>query len=120
MTYTTPFGTALRQYLGTLLWSELGDDGEPLDYTYDLEDIDHASVVASGRELLDFMRSNADDLADMDAGQVGHDFLLTRNRHGAGYWDRGLGERGERLTEMAQSHGETYAYVGDDGAVHTA
>lgn len=37
---------------------------------------------------------------------AGHDFALTRNGHGAGFWDRGLGEIGRRLTEEAKAYGE--------------
>ena len=44
-------------------------------------------------------------------GQVGHDFYLTRNRHGAGFWDRGLGERGDWLTKMSRPFGTQVAYV---------
>jgi len=45
------------------------------------------------------------------AGVLGHDLWLTRNGHGAGFWDRGLGELGERLSEAARSLGEAYAFV---------
>lgn len=50
--------------------------------------------------------------------QLGHDFWLTRNGHGAGYWDRGLGELGDRLADAARAHGTAGLYVGDDGLVH--
>lgn len=39
--------------------------------------------------------------------QIGHDFWLTRNHHGAGFWDRGLGLVGDTLTELAHSFGDT-------------
>lgn len=50
----------------------------------------------------------ARDVADMEPEQVGHDFWLTRNHHGAGFWDRGLGELGDRLTKAAHAYGETW------------
>ena len=28
-------------------------------------------------------------MVDLDLGQCGHDFYLTRNDHGSGFWDRG-------------------------------
>lgn len=34
------------------------------------------------------------------------DFWLTRNRHGAGFWDRGAGDVGKRLTQAAHGFGE--------------
>lgn len=38
--------------------------------------------------------------------QAGHDLALTRNGHGAGYWDRGLGQLGEDLSEAAATMGD--------------
>lgn len=53
---------------------------------------------------------------------AGHDFALTRNHHGTGFWDRGHGEAGAALTEAAQAYGETNLYIidGVDGWEVTA
>lgn len=51
---------------------------------------------------------------------AGHDFWLTRNGHGAGFWDRGLGELGTRLTSASEPYGEANLYVGDDGKVYAS
>lgn len=59
----------------------------------------------------EFLRA-AEGLSGLDLlepGQVGHDLWLTQNRHGAGFWDRGLGKLGEQLTEIAHWFGEMYA-----------
>ena len=37
---------------------------------------------------------------------AGHDFALTRNGHGTGFWDRGLGDIGDMLTEECKPYGE--------------
>lgn len=50
--------------------------------------------------------------------RAGHDFWLTRNHHGAGFWDRGLGGLGTKLTQAAQAYGGCDAYRGDDGKVY--
>ena len=50
--------------------------------------------------------------------QAGIDLWLTRNRHGAGFWDRGLGDIGTKLTEIAHSLKESDAYEGDDGKLY--
>lgn len=44
--------------------------------------------------------------------QAGHDFWLTRNGHGTGFWDREeiYGAYTEKFTDIAQSFGEAYAY----------
>jgi len=46
---------------------------------------------------------------------AGHDYALTRNGHGAGFWDSGLGAVGDELTDMAQAYGESWLYVNDSG-----
>lgn len=48
--------------------------------------------------------------AELTAEQLGHDFSLTRNHHGAGFWDRGLEELGAWLTRVAQSMGSSVIY----------
>ena len=47
-----------------------------------------------------------------DSSQFGHDFYLTRERHGTGFWDRGLGTLGDYLTDVAHWAGsaETIVY----------
>jgi hypothetical protein len=44
---------------------------------------------------------------------AGHDFALTRNGNGAGFWDRGYGDVGQRLTEAAHVYGESNAWITD-------
>jgi hypothetical protein len=55
---------------------------------------------------------------------IGHDFSLTRDGHGAGFWDRWSGgtrghEHGRLLTEASKPYGEVGLYVGDDGKVYS-
>ena len=51
------------------------------------------------------------------ADLAGHDFALTRNGHGAGFWARGLGEVGETLSDMAHAYGEVTWVIEDDRVV---
>lgn len=57
-----------------------------------------------------FVRDNWEVLSHVSAdhgysgGQCGHDLVLTANGHGAGFWDRGLGEHGDKLTEATQGY----------------
>jgi hypothetical protein len=60
------------------------------------------------------------DKCGLSAAQVGHDFWLTRNGHGAGFWDRGIGDYGDALTEHAHSFGASDVYVGDDGRLYVS
>lgn len=54
--------------------------------------------------------------AGWTAEQAGHDFFLTRNGHGAGFWDRywaqdALCARGDKLSALCKPYGETDEYV---------
>lgn len=113
----------LEGYVNCALWSSTdnADDtgGEPLDANYGPEDIDPETQAEMEADCEAFARDNAADLAGMDPQQAGHDFWLTRNRHGAGFWDRGLGKRGDRLADAARQCGSFDLYVGDDGVIYS-
>lgn len=80
----------------------------------------HPDAVRKAESIISaFVAHNADDLAGMDPGQAGHDLWLTSARHGAGFWDRGLGAKGQRLTDSAHTF-QMDLYVGDDGFLHLA
>ncbi len=58
--------------------------------------------------------ANAIDVDGYSASRAGHDFWLTRNGHGAGYWDGDLQDHiGESLTECARLAGACELYVND-------
>lgn len=69
--------------------------------------VDPDSVANLQSELESFIELCEQDLiaSKLDPGQIGHDFILTRNGHGTGFWDRGLDEIGDRLTKWAKTFG---------------
>ena len=104
-------------YIETLLWSSvILDESHAEDWPESPELVEQTRA-----ECLDFWREHYSDLEQAigqdgySAEHAGHDFALTRNGHGAGFWDRGLGEVGERLTEHAHAFGSADLYLGDDG-----
>ena len=55
----------------------------------------------------------------MKARQAGHDFWLTRNGHGCGFWDGDWPELiGEKLTEASKDFGSFDLYIGVGGRIH--
>lgn len=110
---------SLKAYLVCALWSSCNEAGDPLDDDYGIEDIDPQSVKEQAEQLVDFIEANTPDIAEsgLSDEQVGHDFWLTRNRHGAGFWDRGLGAVGDRLADAAKVYGEVYIGENGDGTV---
>ncbi len=52
-------------------------------------------------------------------GRAGHDFWLTRNGHGAGFWDGHWPEpMASKLDKASKSFGGLDLYMGDDGKVY--
>ncbi len=101
------------------LWSSVDDNEDHLDANYSIEDIDESTILKLREQCDQFIEKAGAMLDDIDDSQAGHDFWLTRNHHGAGFWDRGLGEVGEKLTALSHSFGEIDLYVGDDGKVYS-
>ncbi len=114
----------VTQYLETALWSstqcdEAGNNCTPLDEDYSIDDFAVEALLQAIADCDAFREDNADDLALAgDDSQNGHDFWLTRNRHGAGFWDRGYGEVGTRLSDAAHVWGSVDPYIGDNGKVY--
>lgn len=107
-------------YVECALWASTDDTGEPMDDTFGPEDIAPTTLEEMRRECASFVDYAGDALTGIDAEQAGHDFWLTRNGHGAGFWDRGLGDVGDVLTDKAHSFGSSDLYVGDDGKVYAS
>lgn len=110
---------AERSALNTLLWSSTDADGEPLDEDPYEPTAELVARVASdwrrfiaAAEALGFdpleHRARAINSAEGDVlDYAAHDFILTRNHHGAGFWDGDWREPwGKVLTDLADSFGE--------------
>ena len=111
-------------YIACALWSSTDnqDDsgGDPLDDTYDASDLAPEAIASIIEDCDAFQADNAEMLAKAgDAEQNGHDFWLTRNGHGAGFWDRGYPAAiGRTLTDAAHVYGSCDIYIGEDGKLY--
>ena len=109
--------------LHALVWSETDDEGNPLAWQHTAADVkggDRRAFYGQVRDFLALCEREGVQLEDLDPGQVGHDFTLTRNGHGAGFWDRGLGERGDRLTDLCRPYGTAALFVDSSGFLRLA
>ena len=116
----------LEHYLIAALWSSTDENGQPLDDNYSIDDIDTQCKELASNEitcwlqycnelrLIDPFIEHYNDSVQHIEARLGHDFWLTRNGHGAGFWDRGLGQLGNQLTTATKTFGSVDAYVGDD------
>jgi hypothetical protein len=106
-------------YLDCALWSSTGDDDQPRD-VLGVEAIAPETRKQMRTDLTNFVLQNQALLkaSGLQDTQIGHDFWLTRNGHGAGFWDRGLGKVGDQLTAACKAFGSVDLYVGDDGKIY--
>lgn len=108
-----------RAYIVCALWSSTGDDGEPLDATYNWTDLADETLDKIVSDCRAFQSEN--DLSGYPTEQAGHDFWLTRNGHGSGFWENDFGTVGqcEALTLACRKAGECDLYVGEDGKIYS-
>lgn len=117
--------TIFNSTLEALLWSTPDlQTGDPLDADYGPDDVTAEVKAELREEIEEFVSENGDDLraaltsgTGYTQGHIGHDIALTRNHHGAGFWDRGLGSVGTRLTDAAHNLGSLDLYPTTDGTV---
>ena len=123
----------IKGYMVCALWSSTDESneagGDPMDDNYTIEDIEPDVACKMRLDCALFLAGNANDIAeycakidsrgDAPMEWAGHDFWLTRNGHGCGYWDRDLDkDLGERLTLAAQAFPECNLYIGDDNQIY--
>ncbi len=107
----------IDSYLIALLWStrdeSVGDEGDDcLDASYSLSHIDCASYEQAKADCLDFIFMAKELLIVGTPEQMGHDFSLCRNRHGADFRDRNYNKKvANALVEIAQGFKETSAWA---------
>lgn len=98
-----------------------GDSVGEEDATFDDLAPETVAAMVAACELFELCHAADLDAAE-DAGRdrehLGHDFWLSRNGHGTGFWDRGLGAVGDRLHDAAQACGSRDLYRGDDGRIY--
>ena len=91
--------TVLNSYLLCALWTEELD-------TFSISDIGASTIEAAKSDIGLFMHKVAHLITtDWNSEQIGHDFWLTRNHHGSGFWDRGY-DNGDEITKIAHTFKE--------------
>ena len=84
------------------------------------EDIEADSLIKAYQDIKQFV-SLAGQSVDYAVGengyeQLGHDFWLSRNGHGAGFFDHSYDDDEEKaLMDAAPKLGEIYIYINDNG-----
>jgi hypothetical protein len=99
------------------------EDGGAMDGSID--DLSPETLAEVVEECQKFLTENKVSLLNYPHSleYAGHDFALTRNRHGAGFWDRDYTgpqeiQAGKDLTKASHDAGEKNFYRGDDGKIY--
>lgn len=112
------FREFLAAYMKAALASSLDDEGKILDRRYSEKDLAPKLKRQMEKDCRAFLDANEEDIGDKYEA-AGIDFWLTRNRHGAGYWDGDWpDEVSKRLTKAAHAMGDVDLYLGDDGKIY--
>lgn len=89
---------------------------------FNIDNISVDSKIKAYSDIKNFIEIVGEDtIIDnrIDEKMLGHDIWLTRNRHGAGFFDREFDfDVEKKLMDAAHELGEDYLYLGDDGLFH--
>ena len=109
----------LDAYIEAAFWTSYDDNEMPFDAVYRVGDLSGEAMDKMIEDCATFLAGA--DLPDDKLEQAGHDFCLTRNGHGAGFWDRPEiygEEKAQELSVLAKTFGVVDLYVGDDGRIY--
>ena len=109
--------TFTESYITTALWSST-DGEEPLDKEHTIDNIEDETIDKMIADCKKF-QNYSEEYEEHDDSQVGHDFWLTRNHHGAGFWDGDYEEPlATKLTDLSHEFGDFDLYIDDDGLIY--
>jgi len=108
----------LQGYVEALFFTEVTPDSEESMQGKDVDDISFSLARQMIRDCKVFGTAHGRDI-DSAYESAGHDFWLTRNGHGAGFWDGDWPkEEGERMDATSKAFGSCEIYAGDDGLLY--
>ncbi|NBG94517.1 hypothetical protein GTQ45_02065 [Pyruvatibacter mobilis] len=122
----------IKGYLDALFFTNTGEEDDALPAGATVDDFAPETAALIRTDCTRFVADHGNLLVMAErwaeakgftytAEQAGIDLWFTRNGHGVGYWDRGLGPLGDVLADLC-GYGTEYPpldpYVGDDGNVY--
>lgn len=116
--FTFDIPTATHHYLYAALWTE------ELEAKFDVEDFMPTTVGHAAKDIQEFIHKAGDLLVpyaehfgDKASEQLGHDFWLSRNGHGAGFFDHKLGGVEQQLQDIARKFPERHVWDSETGTL---
>ena len=106
----------LNSYLETAIWAEESDENDLQGKT--IQDIDKNSKANSAIEIYQFLQKAqqeaSDELNTYDEEAIGHNLWLSRNGHGAGFFD----DNNDKLQNLARNMKPVDIYLGNDNKIY--
>jgi len=114
-----------RAYIEAMYFTDAGPDNEIDSSVHGLSE---AAIDRIEKDCAEFEAKAGEDIYAgctrgsgeySESEQAAHDFWLTRNGHGAGFWDGDWPEpAASRLTALSKQFGQCDPYLGDDGQIY--
>jgi hypothetical protein len=116
-------------YIEAALWASDDDNGDSLADSFEADDIAPETRAQIEKDCAAFLAVFWADLFRSGIYQgrathhavemAGHDFWLTRNGHGAGFWDGDWQEPYASQMDVYSKRAGAYTlYIGDDGKIY--
>ena len=116
----------IQGYIEAMFFTECNSDNPELDHaTFDdlagqaLHEIICACQCYQSVNAKLLTQAYEQDSVEYDETMAGRDYWFTRNGHGVGFWDRGLGDVGQALSDETEMP-EMYIYRGDDNLLYVS
>ena len=107
----------IDSYLECALWTneeELKEQDSDTDLN--INNFEEDSLIKTYLDIKKFLKIVGFAVDNIDETDIGHDLWLTRNGHGAGFFDRGYEEeREDVLVKAARSLGSVNILINDEG-----
>ena len=105
-------------YVDSLLWS--------IEVNFDRKDLSPDAVTTIIEDCTSFVNAVIEKYGSKFVEQyqveLGHDFCMTRNGEGLGFWDGDwdqlTDDNGDWLTELANTYHQINPYYGDDNQIY--
>lgn len=104
--------TIVSAYFAALFFTDAGEPEQKLTGEEEIPESERAAVRADVSRFLGMAGPLLGE--EWTDEQIGHDLWLTRNGHGAGFWDRRL-PNGDALSMIARRMGEVWPGLNDGG-----
>ncbi len=107
----------IAAYIECALWCGVMDQNGETVHDAEESRLTQKTRAVLEKDCRDFWDAHSHLIAGRER-QAGHDFWLTRNGHGAGFWDGGWPEHGAVLTKASKVYGSVDLFL-HRGWIHT-